>query len=122
MAGPTSDSSVGSVGQLRDAYRRAAALLVPNIEDFGMVTVEALACGTPVVGLTASGTADVVRPGAKANSPRESASTHWWMPPREALDRQWDPEVLRHRAQVFSREQFRCGSRSSSTDWVSAGL
>ena len=35
--------------ELRDVYRRAAAVLVPNIEDFGMVTVEALACGTPVV-------------------------------------------------------------------------
>ena len=41
-------------------FRSAALLLVPNVEDFGMVTVEALACGTPVVGLAGSGTADVV--------------------------------------------------------------
>ena len=46
--------------RLRDEYRSAALLLVPNVEDFGMVTVEALACGTPVVGLEESGTADVV--------------------------------------------------------------
>ena len=47
--------------ELREAYRRAAVLLVPNIEDFGMATVEALACGTPAVGLAASGTADIIR-------------------------------------------------------------
>ena len=47
--------------ELRDAYRRAAALVVPNVEDFGMVTVEALACGTPVIGLASSGISDVIQ-------------------------------------------------------------
>src|SRR5512136_1050530 len=44
--------------RLRDEFRAAALLLVPNVEDFGMATVEALACGTPVVALEESGTAD----------------------------------------------------------------
>ena len=38
--------------ELRDAYRSAAAVLMPNIEDFGMAAVEALACGTPVVAVS----------------------------------------------------------------------
>ena len=93
--------------ELRDAYRRAAAVLVPNIEDFGMVTVEALACGTPVIGLTASGTADVVRSGIEGELADGSSLEALVESAAIALDKTWDTEVLRHRAQVFSRERFR---------------
>ncbi len=93
--------------ELRDAYRRAAAVLVPNIEDFGMVTVEALASGTPVVGLTASGTADVVRSGVEGELAEESGLEALVDATANALDREWDPEVLCHRAEFFSRERFK---------------
>lgn len=93
--------------ELRQAYRRAAAVLVPNIEDFGMVTVEALACGTPVVGLSASGTADVVRTGIEGELAEESSIEALVDATSRALDREWDPEVLRHRAEFFSRERFK---------------
>ncbi len=103
-----SGSSVGSIAtELRDAYRRAAAVLVPNIEDFGMVTVEALACGTPVAGLTASGTADVVRSGIEGELAEESGLDALVDATARCLDREWDAEVLRQRAHVFSREQFK---------------
>lgn len=92
---------------LRVAYQRAAAVLVPNIEDFGMVTVEALACGTPVVGLSASGTADVVRPGIEGELAEESGLQPLVEAASRALEREWDPEVLRQRAQFFSRERFK---------------
>jgi glycosyltransferase involved in cell wall biosynthesis len=93
--------------QLREAYQRAAAVLVPNIEDFGMVTVEALACGTPVIGLTASGTADVVRSGIDGELAEESGLDALVDATERALDQSWDQEVLRQRAEVFSREQFK---------------
>ena len=93
--------------ELRETYQRAAAVLVPNIEDFGMVTVEALACGTPVVGLTASGTADVVRSGIEGELAEESGLDALVDATARALERVWDPEVLRHRAEFFSRERFK---------------
>lgn len=49
--------------QLRDLYRGARALLFPAFEDFGIVAVEAQACGTPVVGVAAGGSLDTVVPG-----------------------------------------------------------
>ena len=92
---------------LRDAYRRAAALLVPNVEDFGMASVEAIACGTPVVGLAHSGTQDIIRGGVEGELAEESSVDALVDATARVLDRRWDPEQLSHRADLFSREQFR---------------
>ena len=92
---------------LRDAYRRAAALLVPNVEDFGMVSVESLACGTPVVGLAQSGTADIVRAGVEGELAEESSVEALVDATARVLDREWDVNQLQQRADLFSRERFR---------------
>jgi len=93
--------------ELREAYRRAAALLVPNVEDFGMVSVEALACGTPVIGLEHSGTADIVRAGVEGELAAESSVEALVGAADRVLGRSWDVEQLRNRADLFSRERFR---------------
>jgi len=92
--------------ELRNAYRRASMLLVPNIEDFGMVTVEALACGTPVVGLKASGAADVVRSGREGALANDGSAQTLADAAAEVLEQDWSVEQLRARAEVFSRQQF----------------
>ncbi len=92
--------------ELREAYRRAGALLVPNIEDFGMVTVEALACGTPVIGLASSGTADVVRSGVEGELAEENSVPALVESASQVLQRRWDPQALRARTEVFSRAAF----------------
>jgi glycosyltransferase involved in cell wall biosynthesis len=49
--------------RLRELYRTASALIFAAHEDFGIVPVEAQACGTPVVALDQGGTRDTVVPG-----------------------------------------------------------
>jgi glycosyltransferase involved in cell wall biosynthesis len=53
---------LGRVGddQLRALYRSARLLLFPQVEDFGIVAAEALACGLPVVARAAGGALDIV--------------------------------------------------------------
>jgi glycosyltransferase involved in cell wall biosynthesis len=47
---------------IRDHYRRCRALLFPGEEDFGIVPVEAQACGAPVIALGRGGATETVVP------------------------------------------------------------
>ena len=49
-----------SDGEIRDEYRRAAAVILPGEEDFGIVPIEAQACGRPVVALGRGGALETV--------------------------------------------------------------
>ncbi len=60
-AGPTVEF-VGRVSdeRLRELYRTAGIFLFPQIEDYGIVAVEAQACGLPVAAFRAGGALDTV--------------------------------------------------------------
>jgi glycosyltransferase involved in cell wall biosynthesis len=53
---------LGRVGddELAGLYARCRALVVPNIEEFGIAAVEAMAAGRPVIGPAAGGTGETV--------------------------------------------------------------
>ncbi|AYF73743.1 glycosyltransferase family 4 protein [Nocardia yunnanensis] len=64
LAGPeTTFLGAASDDVLQDMYRRCRALLIPGVEDFGIVPVEAMACGAPVLAVGAGGALDTVVPG-----------------------------------------------------------
>ena len=57
-------SGVGKLESLPDLYGQAAVTVLPSVgEAFGMVLVESLACGTPVVGSQDGGIPDIVQDG-----------------------------------------------------------
>jgi glycosyltransferase involved in cell wall biosynthesis len=64
MAGPKA-RFLGKVdgARLRDLFRGARLFLQPGVEDFGIASVEALACGVPVVAVARGGILDVVEDG-----------------------------------------------------------
>jgi glycosyltransferase involved in cell wall biosynthesis len=61
--------------RLRELLRRCRALVFPTLnEDFGMVPLEAMACGAPVIAVNAGGPRESVVPG----------ETGWLVPPTPA--------------------------------------
>jgi glycosyltransferase involved in cell wall biosynthesis len=93
--------------ELADLYARARAVVVPGIEEFGIVAVEAQAAGRPVVAAGAGGARETVLDGVtgvlvKPDDPDELAEVMR----HEDFDR-FRPAALREHAQRFSPEAFR---------------
>ena len=112
LAGPET-TFLGRVSDedLLSLQRRARALVMPGIEDFGIVPVEAMACGTPVIAIGAGGALDsvvpglsgaLVRPGSDADVVEGFASAL-----REFDDDAYDAGQIRKHAEQFSRQRFR---------------
>jgi glycosyltransferase involved in cell wall biosynthesis len=105
----TSVDFVGCVGdaELGEYYRKARALLFPGVEDFGIVPVEAIACGCPVIALGVGGILD---------SMNSQTAVLYDQPTHEALQQavlafqnrstSFNEADLRSRAGCFSEANF----------------
>lgn len=97
---------------LRDLYRRAAVLVMPGEEDFGIVPVEAQACGAPVVALGLGGALDSVVPGVTGALVEPSTDDdvlveRFAVALREVAGAGLDPRVVREHAETFGEPVFR---------------
>jgi glycosyltransferase involved in cell wall biosynthesis len=91
--------------RIREEYRAAAAVLMPGEEDFGIVPVEAQACGRPVVALARGGVLETVTDGDTGVLVAE-ATAEGFADGLERLARtSFDPARLRAHALRFSRER-----------------
>ena len=105
----------GTVSQpaLIDLMQRARALLFAAEEDFGIIMVEAQACGTPVIAYGRGGATDIVVPADEDQStgmffPRQEASAVSEAVERfEQLESIFSAEACRRNALRFSQPRFR---------------
>ncbi len=91
--------------EIRDQYRRALAVLLPGEEDFGIVPVEAQACGRPVVAFARGGALETVIPGETGILFDELSSASLTAALERAAATRFDVDRLRANAQRFSRER-----------------
>jgi glycosyltransferase involved in cell wall biosynthesis len=109
MSGP-SVRFVGRVSDddLRELMRSCRALIFPGVEDFGLVPVEAMACGAPVVAFAAGGALETVLPNRTGIFFREQSVESL----KDALmllengEHDFDQVVLRRHAESFGRNAF----------------
>ena len=105
-----------SDAELVALYRRARAVVFPAEEDFGIVPVEAQACGTPVVAYGRGGALDTVVPGQTGVLVAEQDAAGLADGIEAVLSGAFDAAACRRSAERFSAGRFRNGF----LDWVIA--
>jgi len=91
--------------EIRDLYRSSIATILPGEEDFGIVPLEAQACGRPVVALGRGGALETVVDGQTGVlvEPGEDALADGL---QRAARMAWDGAKIRKHAERFSRDRF----------------
>jgi len=111
LAGPTVKFRTDRFGDASDAeYEKAITtargFIYPAEEDFGIVSVEALAAGAPVIGLARGGTTDIVTSPEVGVLFDRQTSISVAKAIEQAEKRTFDPTVLRRTAQRFDKTLF----------------
>jgi len=115
MAGPTVRFEGWQPAEkVRCWLQGARALLFPGEEDFGIVPVEAMAAGCPVVAYGAGGALESVQDEESGLFFQEqnAASLLDAIERFERLEKDFDPAVLLRQARLFSPERFAAGIRA----------
>jgi glycosyltransferase involved in cell wall biosynthesis len=109
MAGPTVEFLGRRTDEeVRELYRGAVAVLLPGEEDFGIVPVEAQACGRPVIALRRGGALETVIDGVTGVLVPDT-TVDSWAAALESVAKSpmaFDPAAARRNASRFSRERF----------------
>ncbi len=106
LAGPTIEFlGYRSHEELRNLYANATATLFPGEEDFGLVPLESMACGTPVIAYGRGGAKETVIPktGIFFDEPTAESLAHAIYTFDRSL---FDPATLHAHAKEFSRKKF----------------
>jgi glycosyltransferase involved in cell wall biosynthesis len=105
-----------SDARLAELYAKCRALIFPQEEDFGLVALEAQACGRPVIAFARGGATESVVP---LDDPGGAAPTGTWFSAQtpEALaaavrefereESRFDPAAIRAHAERFGAARFR---------------
>ncbi len=95
--------------EIREEYRRAGVVLLPGVEDFGIVPIEAQACGRPVVALAEGGALETVIDGVTGALVPGRSPDAWAGAIRTTLEARLRAEPIRAHALRFGRERFAAG-------------
>ena len=113
--------NIAFAGHLDDATLRqllgaARGLIFPAEDDFGIVCVEALASGAPVVALAAGGATEIVRDGIDGALVATADADAFAEAVLRVEQRSWDTDELRRSARRFDVSRFQDRIRSVIED------
>lgn len=107
MAGPNiSFVTDGSDQDVVNYLASAEAFIFPGVDDFGIVAVEAMAAGTPVIAYKAGGALDYVVEGKTGQFFSEQSVESLMNCLREFKANDFDAENIKKSAQQFSQDAF----------------
>lgn len=98
---------------VRDLYRQCRLLVFPGEEDFGIVPLEAQACGRPVVAYARGGALETVVDGVSGLFFHEQTEEALAEAVERAGAHVWEPEAIRANAESFGPDRFLLGLASA---------
>jgi glycosyltransferase involved in cell wall biosynthesis len=98
--------------EIRTLYQQSAAALLPGVEDFGIVPVEAQACGCPVVAFAEGGAVETVIDGETGVLVHDRSTEAFADGVARAKTIAFDRDRLREHALRFSKDAFLSGFRA----------
>lgn len=106
MAGPTVKFFPDNHNTVTDAFNHAKGYIFPAMEDFGIVQVEALAAGAPVISYGKGGTLDIVQDGETGVFFDKQTTKSVVKAIERAETIKFDPQLLNMRARRFDTSLF----------------
>ncbi len=108
LAGPTITFLVDlSDQEVVKHFQSAEAFIFPGIDDFGIVAVEALAAGTPVIAYQAGGALDYLEPGQNGEFFAKQTTGSLAQALENFLSEKFQPPEVAKSAARFSADKFR---------------
>lgn len=92
--------------EIRELYRQCRLLVFPGEEDFGIVPLEAQACGAPVVALARGGALETLIPDQTAVFFTEQTEDALIAAVEQGAARSWDTAAIRRNAERFTEQAF----------------
>lgn len=102
--------------RLREYYQRCRALIFPGIEDFGIVPLEAMACGRPVIGLGEGGLLESVIAWREGKTDSATGIFFYEQTEKSLIgavelflqkEKEFDKETIRQHSLKFDRKIFK---------------
>ena len=118
--------NVRFIGHVSDAelpalLARSRALVFPGVEDFGIVPVEAMAAGTPVIAFNSGGATESVVDGRSGVFFAEPTAASLADAVRRAAKIAWDRGDIRRSTAQFGEDRFQREMAAIVADVVGAG-
>ena len=109
---------------IRDHYARCRALVFPGEEDFGMVPVEAMASGRPVIAFAAGGATETVveRETGLLFAEQSISSLIDAVEKFKSMEHRFDQTRLREHARQFGKERFKAEIRQTVEHYLDTTL
>ncbi len=98
-----------SDAEILDLYRNCRLLVFPGEEDFGIVPLEAQACGKPVVAYGRGGALETIQNGVTGVFFNEQSPVALAQAVTAAANHPWNPDVIRRHAEAFGITHFIAG-------------
>lgn len=92
--------------ELRHLYERAMATIFPGDEDFGLVPLESMASGTPVIAFRSGGALETIIEGQTGEFFNEPTAVSLQSVIQKFDQKKYSKDACREQAKKFSRERF----------------